>query len=297
MTYIRFLLGLCLTLSSLVVRAQSTDPKVKAKVEEARKAYNGGDFSACNRHYAEALKMGAGSGMTHYDYACCLAQAGDTAAAFEQLNLAVGKEFRDSTHLANDPDLTSLRKSPRFGQVLKTIGKNRAAYYQSLQYPAYARRLAVLQDLDQSIRQKGSYTQEDYQKMWIQDSLNLLEVKGILQQVGRWPGFKEVGTDGSTTVWLLIQHAPVETQEQYVGWLEKAVSEKNASPVNLAYLQDRILMYQNKPQIYGTQAKTNPKTGKMELVPIADPEHVDERRAKLGLSPLSEYKKRLGVTD
>lgn len=287
----------CISWAGRPAHAQSTDPKVKAKVEEARKAYNGGDFSACTRHYAEALKMGAGSGMTHYDYACCLAQAGDTAAAFEQLNLAVGKDFRDSAHLANDPDLTSLRKSPRFGQVLKTIGKNRADYYQSLQYPSYARRLAVLQDLDQSIRQKGSYTQEDYQKMWIQDSLNLLEVKDILQHVGRWPGFKEVGTDGSTTVWLLIQHAPVETQEQYVGWLEKAVSEKNASPVNLAYLQDRILMYQNKPQIYGTQAKTNPKTGKMELVPIADPEHVDERRAKLGLSPLSAYKKRLGVTD
>lgn len=297
MTHIRFLLGLCLTLSSFVVWAQSTDPKVRAKVDEARQAYNEGNFTACNRSYAEALKMGAGSGMTHYDYACCLAHTGDTAAAFEQLNLAVSKDFRDSAHLANDPDLTSLRKSPRFAQVLKTIGRNRAAYYQSLQYPAYAKRLAVLQELDQAIRLKGEYTQDDYQKMWIQDSLNLLEVTDILEHVGRWPGFKEVGTDGSTTVWLLIQHAPIETQEKYVGWLEKAVAEKNASPVNLAYLQDRILMRQNKPQIYGTQAKTNPQTGKTEIVPIADPEHVDERRAKLGLSPLSEYKKRLGIVD
>lgn len=292
-----FFLFVLVCLGRVVAQAQSTDPKVRAKVDEARKAYNEGNFTACNSRYAEALKLGAGSGMTHYDYACCLAHTGDTAAAFEQLNLAVSKDFRDSAHMANDRDLTVLRKSPRFGQVLKTIGRNRAAYYQSLQYPAYAKRLTVLQELDQAIRQKGEYTQEDYQKMWIQDSLNLLEVTDILERVGRWPGFKEVGTDGSTTVWLLIQHAPIETQKKYVGWLEKAVAEKNASPVNLAYLQDRILMRQDKPQIYGTQAKTNPKTGKTEIFPIADPAHVDERRAKLGLSPLSEYKKRLGIVD
>ncbi len=41
-----------------------------------------------------------------------------------------------------------------------------------------------------------------------------------------------------------------------------------------------------KNQIYGSQLRSDPKTGKIELYPIDDPEHVDERRAKVGLPPL-----------
>jgi len=61
-------------------------------------------------------------------------------------------------------------------------------------------------------------------------------------------------------------------------------------------LEDRILMREGKKQIYGTQLHSGPKTnGKLELYPIDDEEHVDERRAIVGLQPLAEYLKQFGM--
>jgi hypothetical protein len=50
-------------------------------------------------------------------------------------------------------------------------------------------------------------------------------------------------------------------------------------------------MLEGRPQLYGTQF--NNVDGKLELHPIEDAEHVDERRAMLGLEPLAEYKAQL----
>jgi hypothetical protein len=61
--------------------------------------------------------------------------------------------------------------------------------------------------------------------------------------------------------------------------MEEAMKNNDARTEDLAYLTDRICMGDGVPQIYGTQWEH----------PIADPEHVDERRAKMGLPPLAEY--------
>ncbi len=44
---------------------------------------------------------------------------------------------------------------------------------------------------------------------------------------------------------------------------------------------DRILLYEHKPQRYGTQANID-----FELYPIEDAPSVDKRRAAMGLPPL-----------
>lgn len=50
---------------------------------------------------------------------------------------------------------------------------------------------------------------------------------------------------------------------------------------------DHMLVRQGKPQLYGTQF--HEVDGRLVPEPIQDPEHVDERRAKVGLQPLAEY--------
>jgi hypothetical protein len=50
-------------------------------------------------------------------------------------------------------------------------------------------------------------------------------------------------------------------------------------------LEDRIRMYEGRKQLYGTQFNWN-ESGEMALVPIEDPEHVDERRVALGFAPM-----------
>jgi hypothetical protein len=60
---------------------------------------------------------------------------------------------------------------------------------------------------------------------------------------------------------------------------------------NIAYLKDRVLMFNGKPQIYGTQFQGIGKD--MKVYAIQDPEHVNERRASVGLDTFEENETRL----
>jgi hypothetical protein len=68
--------------------------------------------------------------------------------------------------------------------------------------------------------------------------------------------------------------------------MAEAVKRGEAMPGELAYLTDRVLLAEGKPQEYGTQM-TGRKAG---WVPrdLRAPETVDERRAAMSLGPLRE---------
>jgi hypothetical protein len=50
-------------------------------------------------------------------------------------------------------------------------------------------------------------------------------------------------------------------------------------------LEDRIRMYEGKPQIYGTQSQIS-NTGELNPYPIENPDSVNERRFAVGLNTL-----------
>ena len=62
----------------------------------------------------------------------------------------------------------------------------------------------------------------------------------------------------------------------------------------MAYLEDRILVYQGKEQIYGSQMRYN-KLGKYEFYPIMDEINVDKRRAAVNLELLEDSATDFGV--
>ncbi|TGE27697.1 DUF6624 domain-containing protein [Hymenobacter metallicola] len=126
------------------------------------------------------------------------------------------------------------------------------------------------------------------------DSLNLLRVTAIIDQYG-WPGRSLVGSEGSVTAFLVVQHSNLATMQQYVPLMRAAAAQGELDYASLALVEDRILTYQNKPQLYGSQLRSNPTTGKMEFFPIDDEAHVDERRARMGLGPLAEYAQSFGL--
>jgi len=72
-----------------------------------------------------------------------------------------------------------------------------------------------------------------------QDSINLSKVTLLIDSNG-WLGIEEVGYLGNQTLFLVIQHADLQTQQQYLPILRKAVSNGKASALDLAYLEDRI---------------------------------------------------------
>ena len=72
--------------------------------------------------------------------------------------------------------------------------------------------------------------------------------------------------------------------------MRQAVKERNAFGSQLALLEDRVLLRQGKHQIYGTQLLRY-AGGDWFLQPLADPDHVDERRREVGLGTMKYYLK------
>jgi hypothetical protein len=70
--------------------------------------------------------------------------------------------------------------------------------------------------------------------------------------------------------------------------IRAAVEIGQASPGNLAYLEDRIAVAAGDPQVYGTQVGCGPD-GPVPATPIDDEAGVDDRRAAAGLEPLADY--------
>jgi hypothetical protein len=53
-----------------------------------------------------------------------------------------------------------------------------------------------------------------------------------------------------------------------------------------AYLEDRIALFEGRPQRFGTQTVDDPRDGRSRPWALADPEHIGELRASVGLEPL-----------
>jgi hypothetical protein len=120
------------------------------------------------------------------------------------------------------------------------------------------------------------------------DQEHLSRLKVIIEQFG-WPGFRIVGPEGTEKMWLLVQHCDwdIEFQKMCLQLLKEAVTEEDAPKRHLAYLMDRVLINEGKPQLYGTQVQIT--DGEILLSPVEDPDHLDERRKSMGLSPFAEY--------
>lgn len=123
-------------------------------------------------------------------------------------------------------------------------------------------------------------------KIRLDDSLNLIIVTKILDKYG-WLSSEAVGYEGNATLFLVIQHADLKTQEKYLPMIKEAVANYKASPSELALLIDRIEMRNNRPQIYGSQMET--VDGKIRVYKIIDPKNVNKRRAEMGLDSIEDY--------
>jgi hypothetical protein len=108
----------------------------------------------------------------------------------------------------------------------------------------------------------------------------------IIDQIG-WPSIPLVGAEASRDAWLIAQHAPDLAFMERCLELMQALPAKSIHPANIAYLQDRVLMRRGELQLYGTQF-VDMGDG-LHVYPIRDPEHVDERRASVGLGSFAEY--------
>lgn len=165
-------------------------------------------------------------------------------------------------------------------------------------YASLRTELERIHFLDQSDRHNisgyvGAMKDSVAAHMMMQDSLNLVRVLAIIDSAG-WLGPDEVGGTGSQALFLVLQHADAEpdVQAEYLPVMRDAVAQGKARASDLAMLEDRVAVNHGREQIYGSQVMW--KDGKGSFRPIADEEHVNERRAAVGLEPLEDYAERFG---
>lgn len=156
---------------------------------------------------------------------------------------------------------------------------------------AIKKQLAVLLERDQKTRTTGDSAAFMHQI----DSSNLVQVDALIAQYG-WPGKSFVGASGNNTIFLVVQHADLKTQEKYLPLLEKSVAEGESKTSQLALLVDRVRIRTGKKQLYGSQLERNPQTSEWVLSPIEDEKNVNNRRSQMGLQPMEEYARLFGIT-
>jgi hypothetical protein len=105
-----------------------------------------------------------------------------------------------------------------------------------------------------------------------------------------WPTTALVGAEAARAAWLIAQHADrqLELQRRALRLLAAAVAAGQASPRELAFLRDRVLVNEGQEQVYGTQI-AGVRDGRPLPWPCVEPERMDERRVEVGILPFDEY--------
>lgn len=124
------------------------------------------------------------------------------------------------------------------------------------------------------------------------DLSNTRRLRQIVEE-GGWPRRSDVGTEAATAAWLIAQHTgDREFQAHVLELLEPLLDQEEVSKSDFALLDDRVRCHRGEKQFYGTQYSMKRIDGVMHfgpLTPIVEPEHLDERRRKMGLGPHEQY--------
>jgi hypothetical protein len=120
------------------------------------------------------------------------------------------------------------------------------------------------------------------------DERNTARLKDLVANHG-WPHEGRVGPAGAEAAFLIAQHADHDPAFQKTALEHVRTAHRNgqASGEQVALLTDRVRVAEGTPQLYGTQAQI--RDGTLQMPPIQDSSAVDQRRARMGLPPLSDY--------
>ena len=169
-------------------------------------------------------------------------------------------------------------------------------YYGYWTYAQESSDISILKKTLEAIRERDQKTRtgkDSAEFVHYIDSTNLVEMEAIISRYG-WPGKSLVGSRGNQSCFLVIQHADSAAQVKYLPVMQKSVEQGESSMSDFALLQDRVLMRQEKKQIYGSQVVFD-KQGNPEFYPIEDEKNVNIRRKEAGLEPIEQYAKYFNI--
>ena len=157
--------------------------------------------------------------------------------------------------------------------------------------------LCAVRERDQQLRQDlmDYYSRGDVDSvLWCStqieaaDAENQRVVFGILD-AGGWP--EGLSEEANSAIFLVVDHADVEAQKRYYRDVAKAARRGVIGRSSQLTLRDRILMYEGKRQVYGTQTVSFARGDSTVCYvwPVARPKSLDRRRSRVNLPPMDEY--------
>lgn len=158
------------------------------------------------------------------------------------------------------------------------------------------RKIVLMHESDQywrmlCIADKTGKNSASCRKVEAVDRENTRALRQIIKKYG-FPNDALIGLDVVGDVFTIIIHSPsIEFQKENLPYLREAAQKNEFMKPEVALLTDKILVAENKPQIYGTQFRT--ENGKMYLRETIEPEKLDERRREMNLPTMEEYMKML----
>jgi hypothetical protein len=120
------------------------------------------------------------------------------------------------------------------------------------------------------------------------DRAHASRLKEIVECIG-WPTRELVGLKATQAAYMVIQHAghDVEFQNECLSMMVDLVAQGQLPASYVALLTDRIRVFSDQPQVFGTQMKMARNDSgvlvPVPTVPIEDPEHLNDRRALMGM--------------
>lgn len=282
--------------------------KYSELIKTAWSLYESKDYLKSGEKYSEAFVALGEKVMVNdrYNAACSWALANQPDSAFVQLvKIAKNGNYTNYGHITTDTDLNSLHNDERWSTVIEIVKANQEKAEAKLDKPL-VKILDTIYQEDQTYRmqlneveKKYGWKSDEIKAHWKiileKDSINLIKVRKILDERG-WLGADVIGNQGNLTLFLVIQHSDIETQEKYLPMMREAVNKGNARASSLALLEDRVALRKGEKQIYGSQIGRDQETGEYYVLPLIAPDNVDKRRADVGLGTIQDYISNWGMT-
>jgi len=156
--------------------------------------------------------------------------------------------------------------------------------------------LLRMRDVDQAARQRWTADklgEKPAREIIALDEKHTTRLRAIFKEHG-FPGVSLVGKDGAEAAHTLLLHSPsLDLKKEGLAHLEAAAKKGEVPMWAVAGLADKILTAEGKPQLYGMNFDLIDGELVLNLKKVVDPARLEERRAKAGLPPLTEYVKGL----
>jgi hypothetical protein len=165
-------------------------------------------------------------------------------------------------------------------ETVKALAKKQAP-----SNPALREQIERLFSVDQAVREKQGF---DMRKMERTDREHQAALEGIFARYGV-PTYAVAGPQAAGDFVTMIQHQPPEFRRKVLPRLKANVDAGQADPASYAMALDRTQTDAGKKQMYGNNLTCDREHPQLHVGPIEDEDHVDQRRAAIGLMRLKLY--------